>query len=35
MLVRNAGYEFIEPKDGRDEIFTKWLNSSGVGVQDE
>ncbi|BAZ37643.1 hypothetical protein NIES4101_35660 [Calothrix sp. NIES-4101] len=26
---RERVYEFVEPKDGRDEIFTKWLKSSG------
>jgi hypothetical protein len=23
---RERVYEFVEPKDGRDEIFSKWLN---------
>jgi hypothetical protein len=30
---RERVYEFVEPQDRRDEIFTKWLNSCGVGVQ--
>ncbi|MEA5573110.1 plasmid replication protein, CyRepA1 family [Calothrix sp. UHCC 0171] len=30
---RERVYEFVEPKDGRDEIFAKWVNSYGVGIQ--
>jgi hypothetical protein len=32
---RERVYQFVEPQDGRGEVFTKWLNRCGVNVQGE